>query len=251
MVERWSRNTPVDFVFDVKVHKLLSRHAATLKSLPPTLQRNAESDGKGKVKLTPKIEHALVEEMIAAVEPLRAERKFGAFLLQLSPAFSPRKHTLAELEDLLGRLSPLGAVVELRNRNWTRDEQLEQTLEFFRRHNTTLSLVDAPDDEHFTIMPSDLDAVTHRRLAYLRLHGRDPRAYLRGKTVAERFYYDYSNEEISEIAERARKLAREADIVHVVFNNNALDFAPHAALRLRAALGQIAHAPARQSDLFR
>ena len=88
LVERWNRNTPNDFVFDMKVHRLLSRHAATLKSLPPALQRSAESDGKGKVKLTPKIEEELVKDMITAVEPLRAEGKFGAFLLQLSPAFS-------------------------------------------------------------------------------------------------------------------------------------------------------------------
>lgn len=251
MVERWSRSTPDDFLFDIKVHKLLSRHAATLKSLPPVLQGRAESDGKGKVKLTPKIEDALVEELIAAVEPLRATGKFGAFLLQLSPAFSPRKHELSELKDLLGRLSPLGTAVELRNRNWTDKEQLEKTLEFFRRQNTTLALVDAPNDKHFTIMPSDLDAVPHRPLAYLRLHGRDAQAYLRGKTVAERFYYDYRDDEILEVAERAKNLAREADIVHVVFNNNALDFAPHAALRLRAVLGQIANPPPRQSDLFR
>jgi hypothetical protein len=39
--------------------------------------------------------------------------------------------------------------------------------------------------------------------------------------------------------------------VHVIFNNNALDFAPHAALRLRAALGQIVKGPPRQADLFR
>ena len=250
LVERWNRNTPNDFVFDMKVHRLLSRHTATLKSLPPTLQRSAESDRKGKVTLTPKIEEALVKNMVTAVEPLRAERKFGAFLLQLSPAFSPRKHTLSELDDLLGCLSPLGAVVELRNRNWTSNEQLEQTLKFFRRHNTTFSLVDAPRDKHFTIMPSDLDAVTHRPLAYLRLHGRNSQAYLRGRTVAERFNYDYNEEEIGEVAKRVKRLAREANLVHVVFNNNALDFAPHAALSLRKALGQIANVPARQPELF-
>jgi uncharacterized protein YecE (DUF72 family) len=85
----------------------------------------------------------------------------------------------------------------------------------------------------------------------LRLHGRNAAAYLRGKTVAERFYYDYSDEEISEIAKRVKKLAGKADPVHVVFNNNALDFAPHAALRLRAALGQIINAPPRQGEFFR
>lgn len=250
MVDRWCRTTPDDFLFDLKVHKLLSRHTAKAKSLPPSLQRMASADVKGNVALTEKIEQALLDELIGATEVLRGRGKFGAFLLQLSPAFSPRKHVLAELKPLLARLVPLGVVVELRNRNWTEGEQLASTLEFFREQKTTLSLVDAPNEKHFTIMPSELNEVTNPRLAYLRLHGRDPEAYLRGKTVAERFYYDYSDAEIAEVAGRAEDLASEAEEVHVIFNNNALDFAPHAALRLRKALGQITQAPARQPDLF-
>ncbi len=251
MVERWARATPEDFIFDLKLHRLLSRHTAPLKSLPPSLQRTAEADGKGRVTLTAKVERALLQEIVASVEPLRAREKFGTFLLQLSPAFSPRKHELAELEEIFGTLASLGVVVELRNRNWMEADQRETTLEFFRRHQTTLALVDAPEEAHFTIMPSDLNPVTDPRLSYLRLHGRDAQAYLRGKTVAERFYYDYSDEEIAEVAERTRRLAAASEEVHVVFNNNALDFAPHAALRLRAALGQIAQGPPRQEDLFR
>ncbi len=251
LVTRWCQATPDDFVFDVKLHRLLSRHSATVKSLPPALQRASSVDAKGRVALNPQLERALLDQVIASVEPLRAAGKFGAFLLQLSPAFSPRKHDLRELESLLAQLAPLGVVVELRNRNWTEGEALEKTLGFFQDHRTTLALVDAPNEDHFTIMPSELDAVTDGRLAYLRLHGRDPEAYLRGKTVAERFYYDYSDEEIAEVTERARKLATKTETVHVIFNNNALDFAPHAALRLRAALGQIAEGPPRQVDLFR
>jgi uncharacterized protein YecE (DUF72 family) len=249
MVERWCRITPDDFTFDVKLHKLLSRHSATLKSLPPALQGRTESDAKGKVSLTPQIEQALLDEIIAAVEPMRAAGKFGAFLLQLSPAFSPRKHELSELEELLARLNPLGVVVELRNRNWTTSENLEQTLAFFRRQQTTLSLVDAPNEEHFTIMPSDRNDVTNPALAYLRLHGRNADAYLRGKTVAQRFYYDYSDAEISEVVERARKLTGAAEKVHVIFNNNALDFAPHAALRLLQRSGR-SHAARRGNRIF-
>ena len=82
------------------------------------------------------------------------------------------------------------------------------------------------------------------------MHGRDARAYTTGKTVASRFNYDYSDDEIGEVAERARQLAREAKEVHVVFNNNALDYAPHAALRMRAALGQVIAEMQRQTELF-
>ena len=114
----------------------------------------------------------------------------------------------------------------------------------------TLVLVDAPREKHFTILPSELNETTNPRLNYLRLHGRNAEAYLKGKTVAARFDYDYSDQEIDEVVERARKLARSAGDVHVVFNNNNLDYAPRAALRLRASLGQIAAAPARQAELF-
>jgi uncharacterized protein YecE (DUF72 family) len=158
---------------------------------------------------------------------------------------------LAELEEIIGRLGLLGLVVELRNRNWMTEEQLPETLAFFRREGIALCLVDAPNEKHFTIMPSDVNEVTDLQLAYLRLHGRNAEGYLHGKTVAERFYYDYSDDEIEDLAERAKKLARKADKVHVIFNNNALDFAPHAAARMRAALGQITKAPPRQAELFR
>lgn len=251
MIERWCRVTPNEFTFNFKLHRLLSRHAAAVKSLPPALQQAAGADDKGRVTLTPQLERALLEQIIESTESLRGTGKFGVFLLQLSPAFSPRKHALTELEGILTRLAPLGLVVELRNRNWTEGETLGQTVDFFRRHQITLALVDAPAEAHFTIMPSDLDEITNPRLTYLRLHGRNAEAYLRGKTVADRFNYDYSDNEIGEVAERAKNLARRAEEVHVVFNNNALDFAPHAALRLRAALGQIVQGRARQADLFR
>jgi len=251
MVNRWCHVTPNDFTFDFKLHPLLSRHATAIKSLPPALQRVAEADEKGRVNLTAKLERALLAQVIESTEPLRAAGKFGAFLLQLSPAFSPRKHALTELDEIVTRLAPLGLVVELRNRNWTESETLMQALDFFRRHQTAFALVDAPAEAHFTIMPSDLDEITSPDLTYLRLHGRNADAYLRGKTVADRFNYDYSDEEIRDVAERTKKIARCADQVHVVFNNNALDFAPHAALRLRAALGQIVKGRARQADLFR
>jgi uncharacterized protein YecE (DUF72 family) len=99
-------------------------------------------------------------------------------------------------------------------------------------------------------MRSDVDVVTNSNIAYLRLHGRDAKAYITGKTVAARFDYDYNETEIAEVAERSKRLAREARDLHVIFNNNNLDYAPRAAIRLRTALGQIVNVPAETLELF-
>ena len=108
-----------------------------------------------------------------------------------------------------------------------------------------------PAADHFSIIPPELNEITNPKVSYLRLHGRNAKAYLTGKTVAARFDYDYSEDEINEVAERSRELARGAKELHVVFNNNNLDYAPRAAIRLRKALGQKVAAPSAQTpELF-
>ncbi len=249
-VERWCKETPNGFVFDVKMHQLFSFHSTPAKLLPPELQRIAEIDSKGKVNATPKLRDKLLKIFLATMSILQRDHKLGALLLQLSPAFSPRKHELNELDDLLGQLWQHSTAIEFRNRNWATGDQLRSTIEFLRRHNAAFVNVDAPKSDHFTIMPTDVNEVTNPHVAYLRLHGRDAKAYTTGKTVAARFHYDYSEKEIAEVAERSRKLAREAEEAHIVFNNNALDYAPRAALRLRKALGQITNVPPQTGELF-
>ena len=250
MVDRWAATTPDDFVFDVKLHQLLSRHSTPLKLLPPELQRRAQADEKSRVKLTPEIEEAMLRAFLSSIDSLRREDKLGVLLLQLSPAFSPRKHRLDELDQIIQATRDYRLAIEFRNRNWATPENLSDTLEFLNRNHVTFVNVDAPSAEHFTILPSDIDEVTTPETAYLRLHGRDPKAYLTGKTVATRFNYDYSDDEIQDIAKRGRKLAEKAKEVHVVFNNNALDYAPRAATRLRAQLGQVLKSAPETAELF-
>jgi uncharacterized protein YecE (DUF72 family) len=52
-VHKWVEDTPERFVFDVKVHRLLSRHAAPVDSLPPDLRDGVETTDRGRVRLTP------------------------------------------------------------------------------------------------------------------------------------------------------------------------------------------------------
>src|SRR5882762_4132473 len=238
MVERWCATTPDNFTFDVKLHQLFSFHSTAAKLLPPELQRIAQTDAKGKLNRSPELRDALLKSFLQPMSILQSAGKLGVRLLQLSPAFSPRKHELSEHEALIEKLADYSLAIEFRNRNWVVGDQLRSTIDFLGRHRTAFVNVDAPETDHFSIMPSDLDEITNPESSYLRLHGRDAKAYLTGKTVAARFNYDYSDKEIDELAERSRKLARDVKDVHVVFNNNNLDYAPRAATRLRAVLGQ-------------
>ena len=236
VVERWNSETPARFLFDVKLHGLLSRHVVKLMSLPPDIRRFARSNPGGNLLVTPELERVVTERILEEIEPLSSAGKLGAFLLQLSPSFSPRKHKLDELDHLASLLRDWRLAIELRNRNWLTDAHRDATLQFFRSRQLTLVLVDAPQSEHFTVMQTE-NQITNPKLAYLRLHGRNARAYISGRSVAERFNYDYSDEEIAEVAGRVRELADDNEDVHVAFNNNHSLYAPKAALRLRSVLG--------------
>jgi uncharacterized protein YecE (DUF72 family) len=227
-VHGWVEVTPEHFTFDVKAHRALSRHSAKAESLPPDLR-----DLHG----TPELERPLAERLVEETAPLRDAGKFGVYLLQLTPAFSPRRHRLEELDTLAEILGEHGLAIELRNRNWVLDDQREATLDWFADRQVSYVGVDAPPADNFQIMPS-IDAVTNPRVAYLRAHGRNTKGYLSGRSVAERFAWQYTDGELSEIAERARTLAESAGQVHVAFNNNRGDDAPTAAQRFRALLGQ-------------
>jgi uncharacterized protein YecE (DUF72 family) len=77
-------------------------------------------------------------------------------------------------------------------------------------------------------------AVTRDDVAYLRAHGRNAHGYVHGRTAAERFDYRYSDDELGELADRARTLAESAERVEVVLANG--DDALDSALRLRERL---------------
>jgi uncharacterized protein YecE (DUF72 family) len=245
-VHKWVKETPDGFVFDVKAHRLLSRHSAQIESLPPELRDDARTTGRGRVQLTPELETALAQRLVEETAPLAEAGKLGAYLIQLTPAFSPGRHSLEELDGLIAALKPRRVAVELRNRNWVSDERRDETLRWFADGDIVYVDVDAPPDEHFSVMPSGLDAVTSDGLAYLRLHGRNADGYLKGKSVAERFGWRYDDGELEEVAERVQGLAEQAGEVHVAFNNNRGDDAPTAAQRFRALLGQ---APAGEEQL--
>jgi uncharacterized protein YecE (DUF72 family) len=237
-VARWAQVTPEDFTFDVKLHRLLSRHSAEVDSLPKDLREVAEVNERKRVRLNPELEGAIAERTVAALAPLKNEGKLSSLLLQLSPSFKPGSHELEELRGLLEALAPHRVAIELRHRGWLREERLEETLGWFEEHGAAFVCVDGPEDDKApTVMPK-IDAVTRDDLAYLRAHGRNREGYLKGRSVAERFGWEYEDEELEEIGERLEEMAQQVPEVRMMFNNNRGSDAPVAARRMRELLSQ-------------
>src|SRR4029077_19492010 len=130
--------------FDLKLHRLLSRHSAPLESLPPELRDGVRTTGRGRVVLEPGLERAMAELTLETVKPLRAAGKLDAFLLQLSPSFSPHEHRLEQIEPLLEALDDVPVAIELRHRGWVREERLADTLRWFESANAAFVCVDMP-----------------------------------------------------------------------------------------------------------
>src|SRR5213078_4522772 len=137
-----------------------SHHSTPAKLLPPALQKKLRLEKNAKVVPTAATMDEMLRAFAPSLEVLRRGEKLGVLLLQLSPAFSPRKHELNELENVLKLTRDFRVAVELRNRNWVEGEQLEKTLDFFRERNVVFVNVDAPPEKHFTIMPGALNAIT-------------------------------------------------------------------------------------------
>ena len=92
MVERWCRSTPDRFVFDLKLHRLLSRHATAAKQLSPKLRAMSGARDSEKVKLTPELESATIDEVLSSAKILRERGKLGALCFNYRQRF-PRKST--------------------------------------------------------------------------------------------------------------------------------------------------------------
>ncbi len=125
--------------------------------------------------------------------------------------------------------------MELRNKDWVATEIAPAVLDFCEDHEISLVMADAPKTTHFMVLP-EFEAVTSPDLAYIRLHGRNAEGYVRGRTVADRFGYDYSTAELEEVAQKVKRIAHEAKEVHIAFNNNKSNYAPKDAEALKAIL---------------
>lgn len=209
---RWAQRTPPEFVFHVKASGEMTFH------------RPAE------------VEEAY-RQFRAALEPLELSGKLRGVLVQYHPKFVKSREALGELARVRERLEPLVPLVEFRHRSWLEVGEAAGTLAFLERHGLAYVSVDAPRTRASNVVPP-VAAATHA-VAYVRFHGRNAKTWnIRSERSADRFDWLYSPEELAEWVEPLARLAREANEVYAMFNNNRDDFAPRGAAVLRGLLDE-------------
>jgi uncharacterized protein YecE (DUF72 family) len=133
-----------------------------------------------------------------------------------------------------GKLAGYQFAVEFRNKMWMESERDQRrTLGFLRANDLTYVNLDMPQG-YKSLLPATAE-VTDPKLAMIRFHGRDPKAWTK-TTVQERFRYRYKPEELQEWVPRIEHLADNAERVQALMNNRYSDDAVVGARQLTALL---------------
>ncbi len=135
VVESWYKNTPQDFIFSVKIPRLITHEERLSASSLIVLRK-----------------------FINLLEPLKD--KLGVLLIQLPPSFN-RERYWDRFEKFISSIEPgYRWAVEFRDESWLSDK----TFEFLSRHEVAYTIVDEP------LLPNQV--VITAEFSLIRFHGR-------------------------------------------------------------------------------
>jgi uncharacterized protein YecE (DUF72 family) len=223
LAELWRERTPPDFTFDIKAHALMTGQPTETKRLPKVI-RDALPDGlreKSRIygkDLPDDIRDAIHGGFVDALAPLRESGQLGSILLQYPKWFFPSHENRDAILEARGRLGGLEVAVEFRHGSWFNEKNAERTLRFLEDHALPFVMVDEP--QGFKTSVPHVYAVTSRRLALVRFHGRNAATWeAKGISPAERFRYLYDRTELETWVPRIAEAASRAEETHVLMNN--------------------------------
>ncbi len=239
-LDSWLANTPPGFVFDLRAFSLFTLHPTPVASLPKTLREKYRDALAGKARIyLHHLPDAGVDELWEGFSQVAASLasvgKLGVVFFQFPPWFHPGLENRDYIASLRERLPDYPLAVEFRVAGWLSDEHREETVSLLRRSNISLVCVDEPQG-----LPSSLPplALVTASPAIVRFHGRNWENWeAKNLEAGERFNYLYGEAELREWLPRIRELAREADVVHLIFKNKHADYPVRNARGMQALLG--------------
>jgi len=151
---------------------------------------------------------------IHSFDPLLARNAIGGFLLQFPWSFRDSPENRGLLAGLGRWFTELPTAVELRHGSWN----APSTETLLSECGLAFCNIDQPAVGE-SMPPTEI--VTDRRLAYIRLHGRNRADWARrGAGRDERYDYLYREEEMDEWKQRAERIAAKSDALYIITNNH-------------------------------
>ena len=170
----------------------------------------------------------LGDQFRKALDPLTSRGRLGCVLVQYPWSFKPSGRSLEAILEIESALADLPVVVEFRNVEWIKKE----TFLFLHEQGLGFCAVDEPR------LPGLLPplALATSEIGYLRFHGRNAAKWWNHAESAERYSYDYSDEELAEWVPKILELGGKTKRTFVMLNNHHMGFAVRNALRLQSML---------------
>ncbi|HSH59955.1 MAG TPA: DUF72 domain-containing protein [Acidimicrobiales bacterium] len=217
VARQWVERTPAGFVIDIQAWTLLTGNATLPDSLWEDLRVEVRPELRhrrrlylghlshdGRVEAWRRFRHA--------IQPLFDGGRLGAVILRYPHWLPPGGTGRALMSEARRHLSDIRLAVELRNHHWLDEDQRESTLAFLEDEDLAFVCVDS--------LHGPPVVATTNELAVVRLDGRNPGDREEpDASLAERFAYRYSADELGAWAVLAGQLADAAEEVHVLFAN--------------------------------
>jgi len=240
----WAERTPQDFTMNVKAFRLFTNHQTTAQVLHKDIRESLPKGLKASFyyrDLPDEIRDELWRRFVEALLPLKLSGRLGLVHFQFPPWVMRNAAGHAHVKLCVERMAGHDLSVEFRHQSWFADDHaIASTLAFERELNVVHTVVDGP--QGFDNSVPALWEVTRPDHALLRLHGRNTGTWnVKGATAAsDRFNYDYTDDELGDIAGKVTRLALEAASTHVIFNNNMEDQGQRNAGTLRRLIDSLA-----------
>ena len=165
---------------------------------------------------------------LSSLKPLVERGRLKALLAQFPYSFHYSTENLDYVRRLRDDFQPLPMAIEFRNSQWKRDDVFDAIEEMER---TALVNVDAPPIRGLFTGPW----MSVGEFDYIRLHGRNATKWYNHREAWERYDYEYSQEELKEIARRITSMKNGHKMIF--FNNHYRGKGPRNARKLMEILG--------------
>src|SRR5262249_32638268 len=131
LVATWAERAPAGFTMNMKAHALLTEHYASIRGLPRDIRDSLSPALRVKPHVYPRdlgdqVVGELADRFRDALEPLHRAGRLGVVLFQFPVWFPINTGNKDKLVALRARFRPYRVAVEVRNRTWLSERNLDE-----------------------------------------------------------------------------------------------------------------------------